>query len=197
MAAPNNKPRRPNRTLFQYTCEQCESEFYRRRLPEGKGRFCSNLCARTNRNSPIDQRFWRRVNQNGPIVRPELGPCWVWNAGTTVFGYGIISRTLTHRFSWKLHNGTIPANTCVLHRCDNPPCIRPEHLFLGTKKSNAIDMAQKGRQRNQVLSTAQIREIRARYSRGGITWKTLGLEYHVTTHHIGNIIHRRVGRHVE
>lgn len=92
-------------------------------------------------------RFWLHVNKNGF--------CWVWIGRTMKDGYGVFrvgSRTdgtrknaLVHRLSWELHNGTIPAGLLVLHKCDNPPCVRPDHLFLGTHQDNATDKMKKGR----------------------------------------------------
>jgi len=67
------------------------------------------------------------------------------------YGYGQIrdeqgSYATAHRISWRLHNGDIPAGMCVLHKCDNPRCVRPEHLFLGTQADNIADKVRKGRQ---------------------------------------------------
>jgi hypothetical protein len=99
---------------------------------------------------PIEERFWDKVNRDGPIPAhmAHLGPCWVWTASTRG-GYGSIGISgrmeRSHRVSWELANGPIPAGLCVLHHCDNPLCVNPGHLFLGTKKDNAKDMYSKGR----------------------------------------------------
>jgi hypothetical protein len=96
-------------------------------------------------------RFWKKVDKNGPI-HPVLGTaCWVWTGYKMPFGHGQLtiskdeSCVLTHRFSWELHHGPIPEGIKVCHRCDNPPCVRPDHLFLGTQKDNIQDAIKKGR----------------------------------------------------
>lgn len=96
--------------------------------------------------------FWSKVDRNGP-VHPTLGTaCWVWTKGKTAFGYGqfMIARraTAAHRLAWELTHGAVPPARCVLHRCDNPPCCNPDHLFLGTRADNNADMVAKGRHRS-------------------------------------------------
>lgn len=77
--------------------------------------------------------------------------CWEWFGGASADGYGRFThkgrKLLAHRVSWEVHSGSIPRGMLVLHRCDNPPCVNPSHLFLGTHKDNAQDRERKGRRR--------------------------------------------------
>jgi HNH endonuclease len=79
----------------------------------------------------------------------RTGECWVWMRARAGSGYGRVRWNgrdeRAHRVAWLLANGPVPEGLCVLHRCDNPPCVRPDHLFLGTKADNAQDCARKGR----------------------------------------------------
>ena len=91
----------------------------------------------------IKTRFWTKVNRRGP------DECWPWTAAKRGWGYGSLKaggRMLSaHRIAWELTNGAIPAGLCVLHRCDNPPCVNPAHLWLGTVADNNRDREDKGR----------------------------------------------------
>lgn len=99
---------------------------------------------------PLAERFWEKVDRDGPVSREELGRCWIWTAARNVHGYGKIGVPGSvivgaHRVAWGLERGPIPAGLWVLHRCDNPPCVRIDHLFLGTALDNNRDSASKGR----------------------------------------------------
>jgi hypothetical protein len=102
------------------------------------------------RHEDITIRFWRHVDRSGD--------CWLWTGTVAGFGHGWVRvggkatgdrrRSIAaHRLSWELAYGPIPAGMCVLHRCDVPRCVRPAHLFLGTKRDNTQDMIAKGRSR--------------------------------------------------
>lgn len=146
----------------------------------------------------IVERFWSRVNKSGPLHR-ELGTrCWEWT-GCVVARYGQISlghpstpgakRWKTHRFSWELHNGPIPDGLRVCHACDNPLCVNPAHLFLGTQKENVHDAIRKGRRCAfgvQKLNPDDVRVIRAQLARG-LTHREIAAAFRVGRTTITNI----------
>lgn len=99
---------------------------------------------RLYRRAPLAERFWPKVQ--------KAADCWLWTGCRDRAGYGQLSgsgrgnpRIKAHRASWILHNGPIPAGLLVLHFCDNPQCVRPDHLWLGTAGDNSRDAAEKGR----------------------------------------------------
>lgn len=122
----------------------------------------------------LPARFWSKVDKSGD--------CWLWTGARECHGYGSIGvgsrsdgtrRTrLAHHIAYELEHGEIPANQCVLHRCDNPSCVRPEHLFLGTQQDNVADMVSKGRQNlgarngNAMLNDEIVATIRSRLAKG-------------------------------
>ena len=88
--------------------------------------------------------FWSRVDKSGE--------CWIWTGCRLKGGYGQLGhpdgsgrQVRAHRLAWELSHGPIPAGLLVCHTCDNPPCVRPDHLFLGTTSDNVHDARAKGR----------------------------------------------------
>lgn len=137
-----SKPR--GRMVAQHVCETCGRAFERHdRRPR---RFCSRACWCARPTVPMSVRVWWHVDKSGGDVA-----CWPWTASTTDGGYGQLKSDgrraqRAHVAAWISTNGAIPKETpCVLHRCDNPPCCNPAHLFLGTHKDNAVDKVAKGR----------------------------------------------------
>lgn len=127
---------------------------------------------------PVEARFMRKV------LKDSNSGCWIWTAATSgLDGYGSFKENgksrSAHRVSYELFKGEIPEGMCVLHTCDAPPCVNPEHLFLGTSKDNTGDMIQKKRQSRggMKLNPEIVSEIRAcigKTNRGEIAY-TYGL----------------------
>ena len=133
--------------------------------------------------------------------------CWIWKGGKDKDGYGVImtgslegkiKRIRSHRYSWEYFFGTIPNGMLVCHKCDNPACVNPDHLFLGTFKDNTQDMIQKGRKgynnlggcRNPrgKLSSQQVVSIRELFSTGRYTKRQLGRMFNIGDRQIGYIV---------
>lgn len=161
----------------------------------------------------LAERFRRKV------ASQNADGCHLWLGAKHPDGYGLIhfgSRIrkrllLAHRVAWELSNGQVPSDMCVLHKCDNPPCVNPEHLFLGTRRDNNIDRDMKGRTRHATgdrcgsrmhpervargskvntskLTAEQVLEIRRRYP--AETKSQLGRVFGVHHNSIAKIIKR-------
>ena len=136
-----------------WTCPKCG-----RVKPKGGWATHFNFCGR-----PYEPVFWSKV------LKIEDG-CWLWQGAKKHDGYGLLNRLgkmkLAHRYSWELANGPIPEGKYALHHCDNPACVNPEHMYLGSKKDNARDKILRGRDTTRGegnihsrLTEAQVREI--------------------------------------
>ena len=142
-------------------------------------------------------RFMGKVNQTAT--------CWLWTGAVNDKGYGWVSRTRAlgptraHRFSWEIHRGQIPKGKCVLHKCDVPLCVNPDHLFLGTRKDNTRDMMRKGRCINgeraswSKLTEKEVREI----LKSKDSQRTLARRYGVIQQTISSIKRRINWKHVD
>lgn len=127
--------------------------------------------------------------------------CWIWTGPVNRYGYGRLgigfsgSRELAHRFSWKIHRGSIPFGMCVLHKCDVPGCVNPAHLFLGTRTDNHNDKVAKGRLSygetiSKKLTEKDVLAIRKKYA-SGISQAYLGDKYGVDPSNISYIVRRK------
>jgi hypothetical protein len=129
--------------------------------------------------------FWSHVDKDGPVVYPDLGPCWMWTGATNSGGRGNITvdgKTVkAHRYSFFLEYGRWPT-PCGCHKCDNGLCVRPSHIFEGTNAENSKDMRAKGRtpkgsqHGNAKINTSQAKQIRIRHA-AGESMRKLAKEY--------------------
>jgi hypothetical protein len=134
---------------------------------------------------PLAERFWAKVQ--------KTDTCWLWIGSLlTRGGYGQLGGGVkAHRVSWELHHGPIPDGMHVCHHCDNPPCVNPAHLFLGTSGDNARDKARKGRAPTPgaKLTYEIAQEIRRRHA-AGEQGADLATDYGVTPSNIQYILRR-------
>lgn len=149
---------------------------------------------KTRRNIPLEERFWSKVN--------KTDKCWVWTGSKRPNGYGAIKINgkveSTHRVAWELTNGPIASGSCVLHKCDNRPCVNPEHLFLGSYSDNTKDAFKKGRAHLPVchaigesnpsakLGLPEVLLIKKRLAQGE-PYGSIAYNYHVCKTSIANI----------
>ncbi len=202
----------PKKCDIPRACASCGETFLASeyKLSHGIGRYCSRRCSNDARMLSVEERFWPKVR--------KTESCWEWIGARVPFGYGLVGRggrrgnRLAHRVSWELTNGTIPEGLCVLHHCDNPGCVRPSHLWLGTRTDNNRDMYQKGRDvntqhpgmcplgeahGNAKLTLMQVLEIRSRYEAGEHGLSALAAEFGVHKVTIWRIANRREWKHAQ
>jgi hypothetical protein len=145
-------------------------------------------------------RFWSYVDKSQD--------CWEWKEAR-LNGYGAFyldeETIMAHRFSWSLANGPIEPGLLVCHKCDNPPCVRPDHLFLGTHKKNMEDMVSKGRRNHVVgeqnprakLTKDDVYKIRELHKTGKYNYLELGSLFNTDNTNIYCIVNRKTWRHLK
>ena len=189
-------------TRVALPCRVCGKAFviekWRLKIP-GHRRLCSFACRQLVKAVPVEIRFRWYVGEQLP------NGCIPWIGATYRRGYGKIGRNghsvCAHRLAWELAHGPIPDGLDVLHECDNPPCVNPEHLFLGTKADNVADMIAKGRQAcgevvaTSKLTTRDVLGIRAQYA-AGVSQSQIARTHDIGQAHISRIVNRKCWKHV-
>jgi predicted XRE-type DNA-binding protein len=154
---------------------------------------------------PFEERFWAAVT--------KTSTCWNYeHVGRR--GYGKIlangRHVRAHRLSWELHFGRIPKGMIVCHHCDNPSCVRPDHLFVGTHADNVADMMRKGRyiapsttnrvrgesHHNTILTSANVRKIKKLYAAGKISQQAIADKFGVSQSAVSRIVFGKYWVHV-
>jgi hypothetical protein len=180
-----------------------QSEVRSNALRKGRSTKCPSCANRIRARRVFEARFWGKTDRTGS--------CWLWLGTRDKDGYGkygarsITNEILAHRIAWTLTRGEIPSDMLVCHSCDNPPCINPEHLFLGSPLDNTRDMDKKGRRKSHgprgerawtsKLNAASVLEIRQKRADGALL-TALAHEYNVTTQTIWQITSGRAWTHV-
>ena len=162
---------------------------------------------------PKEKQFRTRLSARFLAKVDILGDdeCWEWKASRTFDGYGNYrlngGMRKAHRVAYAFYNGAeIPAGLCVLHRCDNPACVNPSHLWLGTRTDNNADMKAKGRGvQNGVKGTAHYRtnfsnadilKIRAMYKSGHYLQREIGDMFGICQSYVSELVNRKKWTHI-
>ena len=194
----------PRRTRINRECVICGKTYLACLDGIERRQCCSRACRSQLIATGRAETFWSHVDKSGN--------CWVWTAARFDSGYGAFSaganNVRAHRFAYELVYGTIPDDMLVCHHCDNPPCVRPDHLFLGSNSDNMKDMHAKGRgsginpPRNRgeqngsaKLTTDQVLIIRQQHA-DGIHIKCLAVIFGVSWQTIKAIVARKIWKHV-
>lgn len=154
---------------------------------------------------PLEKRFWKHVDKKGE------NECWNWvgaKSGGRKGVYGCINvghngqrpvNDYAHRVSYEMSVGKIPEGMFVCHICDNPICVNPKHLFLGTAQDNTNDMIQKGRNRKgyhtteERLSRIVLEEMLSDFINAKVSLRKLGIKYGCNKDTISRMCHRHLG----
>jgi len=189
---------RAQKALSPRECPVCGKMFEPRK---SISLYCSKPCSNRARARAPQVRFWEHVDKRGD--------CWLWTGALDSSGrYGWFTvesgkMVTAHRYAYELAHGAIPSGNYVLHTCDTPACVRPEHLFLGTNQDNSDDKVAKRRHGfgeshpRAKLTDEEVRAIRSSYERGGVSQMALAAEYGVHQSIISDVIRHVLWRHVK
>ena len=137
-------------------------------------------------SASVEKRFWSRVK--------KMDQCWLWT-GSLLGGYGrmnVAGATLiVSRVSWQINYGPIPKGMVVMHICDNPGCVRPDHLKLGTQRDNILDMDKKGRRKARKLSDEEVAEMR-RLKSAGVPQRLLAEKFSVSQSFVSFVVRQKI-----
>lgn len=190
----------------QHFCKQCGAAFFRycppSLLARGHGFFCNRACFNAfNAELGIEKRFLKKVVKSDG--------CWEWNGFRNPDGYGVVKFRdrlwRTHRVAWVIYRGEIPEGLCVLHRCDNAACVRPDHLFIGTQGDNAADRDSKGRHkpfhgsdhpRSKILEE-DVLKMRSLFKAGSPIFEIAKLFPVISYDAVCKIVHSKLWKHVK
>ena len=182
-------------------CAYCKKSFKTKAYVALRPRPCCSVpCANAVKTTDPIIRFWSKVDKRG------ADECWNWIGHKDKDGYGTFSTTSknctkAHRYSYYLEHGDIDPGKCVLHKCDNPPCCNPKHLFAGTSAENDLDRDKKGRQalgertNRTHLKRKDVLRIRA-LSNNGMTQEAISRLLGMSQTGVSSIVNRRTWGHV-
>jgi len=181
-------------------CLRCGRELFN----EWQEKYCSTDCAYKDRERVSRTTIRERFTDKYEVGDPE--ECWEWQGQRNDQGYGLFSiegnANRAHRIAWSLHNSRTPGSMLVCHHCDNPPCVNPAHLFLGTVSDNTQDMLSKGRgmvgekQPIAKLNDMAVRVIRFKHAEG-VESDELAEKHGVSRSTINDVVYGRTWKHVE
>jgi len=205
-AVTREKKDKHQRWLWRFRCE-CGNEIVALLSTVKSGHTKSCGCYKTERTKKRWADYRETVLDQYEV---DANGCWIWSGSKNQDGYGNVGikgkSERAHRAAYRKWKGPIPKGMVVMHTCDNPSCINPDHLQLGTQQENIEDMRVKGRRKGSnvgednaaaKVTADDVREIRSRYASESVSQQALADEYGITQTVVSQIILRRTWTHVD